>query len=122
MALSHHGIALTPAELNQKLKANNGYTFRGWIKWDTLKRITDGRVEVVLPKNPSHRDINAALDRGDPVLVKVILRSGAQHWVLLVGRDQNDYLMKDPLGDGKHLEPLATLESNILAVRIVRKT
>jgi hypothetical protein len=69
----------------------------------------------------TNRDIETALGEGNPVLVKVLLSSGVQHWVLLVGRDQKDYLMKDPLGDGLHLEPLSTLDSHIIAVRIVRR-
>jgi len=76
---------------------------------------------VILPQQPSHRDINAALAEGSPVLVKVILRSGVQHWVLFVGRDQREYLMKDSLGDGKSLQPLSSLGSDILAVRVVRR-
>jgi hypothetical protein len=121
MALAHHGVKEDPAELNRKLKAAGGYTYRGWVKWDALKRITAERVQVVLPQNPSHRDIEAALAGGNPVLVKVILKSGAQHWVVLVGRDEREYLMKDPLGDGRSLKPLSSLGSDILAVRIVRR-
>ncbi len=121
MALAHHGIRLDPSELNRRLKEADGYTYRGWVKWDALRRITAEQVRVDLPQNPSHRDIESALGAGNPVLVKVILRSGAQHWVLLVGRDQKEYLMKNPLGDGKGLEPLSALGSDILAVRIVRR-
>lgn len=122
MALAHHGVALDPSELNRKLKEADGYTYRGWVKWDALRKASGGRVRVDLPPNPSNADIERALDGGDPVLVKVLLRSGVQHWVLLVGRDQKEYLMKDPLGDGESLERLSSLGSEILAVRIVRRT
>jgi ABC-type bacteriocin/lantibiotic exporter with double-glycine peptidase domain len=121
MALAHHGMQEDPGTLNRKLKESNGYNYRGWVKWETLRRITAERVRVILPQNPSHRDIDTALAEGSPVLVKVVLRSGVQHWVLLVGRDQKEYLMKDPLGDGKSLRPLSTLGSDILAVRVIRK-
>ena len=121
MALAHHGIRLDPSELNRRLKEADGYTYRGWVKWDALRRITAEQVRVDLPQNPSHRDIEGALGAGNPVLVKVILKSGAQHWVLLVGRDQKEYLMKNPLGDGRSLEPLSALGSDILAVRVVRR-
>jgi hypothetical protein len=121
MALAHHGIDLNPAELNTRLKEADGYTYRGWLKWDAVRIVTDGQVQVELPQQPTHDDINRALADGAPVLVKVILRSGVQHWVLLVGRDREDYLMKDPLGDGTSLEPLSSIGSDILAVRVVRK-
>lgn len=52
---------------------------------------------------------------------EVIVPTGVQHWVLLVGRDQKEYLMKDPLGDGKSLQPLSSLGSDILAVRVVKR-
>ncbi|MBN8248217.1 MAG: hypothetical protein J0L84_12330 [Verrucomicrobia bacterium] len=121
MALAHHGMTNDPAALNRMLKDHDGYTYRGWVKWGAVNRITDGRIEVWLPQHPSHQVINAALAEGNPVLVKVILRSGFQHWVMLVGRDQREYLMKDPLGDGKSLQMLSSLGSDILAVRVVRR-
>lgn len=121
MALAHHGVIEDPAGLNRKLKEADGYTYRGWVKWDALRRITADRVRVMLPQNPSYRDIDAALAEGNPVLVKVLLRSGVQHWVLIVGRDQKEYLIKDPLGDGRSLQALSSLGSDVLAVRVVRR-
>ncbi|TBR17336.1 hypothetical protein EPO15_17125 [bacterium] len=121
MALAHHGIPMDPTTLNRRLTESEGFTRRGWVKWDALRRVTADRVQVLLPSRPTNRDIETALAAGNPVLVKVLLRSGFQHWVLLVGRDGRDYLMKDPLGDGRTLQPLSTLGSDILAVRIVAK-
>ncbi|MEP6668050.1 MAG: cysteine peptidase family C39 domain-containing protein [Chthoniobacter sp.] len=121
MALAQHGIALNPAELNQKLIQADGYTERGWIKWDTLRDISQKRVHIDIPENPSHRDINGALAAGNPVLVKIVYRPGVLHWVLLVGREGREYLIKDPLGDGKSLGLLSAYHSDILSVRIVAK-
>jgi hypothetical protein len=42
------------------------------------------------------------------------------HWVLIVGKDGRDYLMRDPLNDGKTLEKLSKYGSDIYGVRIVR--
>ncbi len=121
MAMAQHGIDMNPSELNRKLKEVDGYTGRGWIKWEAIKTVSGERVRIDLPQDPTHEVINEALAIGDPVLVKVVLRSGMHHWVLLVGRDENEYLMKDPLKNGKNLEFLSSLSSNILAVRIMRK-
>lgn len=121
MALAYHGIDLDPGELNRRLKEVDGYTLRGWLKWDAVRQVTDGRVRIELPSNPTQQTIDDALAAGDPVIVKVILRSGIQHWVLLVGREGREYLMKDPLGDGRNLLPLSTIGSEIHAVRIVSK-
>jgi hypothetical protein len=121
MALAQHGIPFTPAELNQKLIAADGYTERGWIKWDAIGAISQKRVRIDIPETPTHRDINQALAAGNPVLVKIVYRPGVLHWVLLVGREGNEYLMKDPLGDGKSLGLLSSYHSDIMAVRIVAK-
>jgi len=55
------------------------------------------RICIQLPRNPNNRDIEKALGQGNPVLVKVLLSSGAPHWVLLVGRDQKECLAIIPL-------------------------
>lgn len=122
MALAQHGIVLDPAELNQKLIQADGYTERGWIKWDAVEDVSQKRVRIDIPERPTHRDIDQALAAGNPVLVKIVYRPGVLHWVLLVGRDGKEYLMKDPLGDGHTLGLLSAYHSDILAVRIVRKT
>jgi ABC-type bacteriocin/lantibiotic exporter with double-glycine peptidase domain len=122
MALAQHGIAFNPAELNQSLKAADGYTEQGWIKWDVVRTISANRVRIDIPEHPTHRDIDAALAAGNPVLVKILLRPGVFHWVLLVGREGREYLMKDPLGDGKSLGVLSSFHSDILSVRIVAKS
>lgn len=120
MAFAHHGVSLDPLQLNRKLKEADGYTSRGWVKWDAIRRVSGQRLRVELTQSPSNRKIEKALGDGNPVLVKILLRSRAQHWVLLVGRDQKEYLMKDPLAREKRLQPLSSLGSDILAVRIVR--
>jgi len=121
MALAHHGIDLNPAQLNRALKECGGYTSRGWVKWDALRRVTKGAVRVRIPVRPTPADIERALDEGNPVIVKVLLASGIQHWVLIVGREKTEYLIKDPLGSGRTLDPLSKFPSDILAVRIVEK-
>jgi hypothetical protein len=121
MALAEHGVVLNPLELNRKLKEADGYTELGWVKWAFVEQVAANRVRIEISNKPTQATINDALARGAPVLVKVLLRPAVQHWVLVVGRDGHDYLIKDPLGDGKSLGRLADLSSDILAVRIVRR-
>jgi len=40
MALDHFGIHYTPKELNDGLKTNDGYTWRGLLKWQAVSTIT----------------------------------------------------------------------------------
>lgn len=121
MALAYHGIDLPPLVLNRRLAETGGYTENGWVKWVAVEKVASGKIDIALPQNPTHADLDAALRAGSPVLVKVFLAPGVQHWVLLVGRDGKDYLMKDPLGDGHSITPLSALRSDIYSVRIVRK-
>jgi len=127
MALAHHGVDLDPGKLNRALIERGGYTSRGWVKWDAVRQITSGKVRVRIPRSPAPSDIREALAAGSPVIVKVRLRSGILHWVLVVGlRDGGaggggEYLIKDPLGNGEGLEPLSKFGSDVLAVRIVEK-
>src|SRR5436309_6401131 len=39
MALDHYGLHLNPAQLNAWLKTNDGYTWRGWLKWGAVSRL-----------------------------------------------------------------------------------
>ncbi len=120
-ALSHHGLSISPGELNRRLKEAGGYTERGWIKWSAFDQIAKGSARIAVPNAPTHRDIDDALRKGNPVLVKVLLSPGVNHWVLLVGRDGHEYLMKDPLRAGRDIVPLSTIGSDIYAVRIAER-
>ena len=122
MAMDQHGIARTPAQLNRDLKAADGFTSKGWLLWSALGPVTDGQLRAEILWRPTHRDIDEALTAGNPVLVKVAPPSMFQHWVLLVGRDGREFLMKDPLDAAKTVRPLSSLHSHILAVRVVKRT
>jgi len=121
MALEHHGIHATPAELNAQLKAADGYTDRGWVKWEAVEAVTGGTVRIEAIDAPTTQHIDAALAAGCPVIAKVLLGGVQQHWVLIVAKEGDDYLAKDPLGDGASLDKLLKYRSGIQAVRIVRR-
>jgi hypothetical protein len=120
MALAQEGIDLNPAELNRALKRSDGYTSIGWLRWPALADVTDSRARAEILRKPTLRDIDAALAAGQPVIVKVAPPPMVQHWVLLVGREGREYLMKDPLDNARTVRPLSSLGSDILAVRIVK--
>jgi hypothetical protein len=120
MGLSHYGIRMTPAQLNDWLKTNGGYTSRGWLRWNAVARLTAGKVSAeVLPK-PTHGHLDAALRGGQPVLVKVLLDRLIPHWVLVVGKEGQEYLIRDPLGEARDPTPLSSYDSDIYGVRILK--
>jgi len=119
MALDSYGFHVTPSDLNAWFKTNNGYTWSGWLKWNGVKTMTGGKVVVRILSKPTHRDIDDALEHREPVMVKVLIRGVVPHWVLIVGKQEREYLIRDPLGDGKTMEPLSKYGSEIYGVRII---
>jgi hypothetical protein len=120
MALEHYGASFTPGTLNEALNANGGYTRRGWLQWGAVTKLSGGKASVEVLAKPTHREIDSALMAHQPVLAKVFINRVIPHWVLIVGKDGRDYLMRDPLNDGKTLEKLSKYGSDIYGVRIVR--
>jgi hypothetical protein len=121
MALAHHGIDLPPNQLNEKLKAKEGYTEQGWLKWNKIAELTDKKIRIDIPEKLTHETIDKALQAKQPVIAKVFLNRIITHWVLIVGKSGQEYLIKDPLGDGKSLDTLSKFGSDIYAIRIVTK-
>jgi len=121
MALAHYRIDLNPKQLNQLLNANQGYTEQGWVKWKVVTKMTDGQIRFYVPNHPGFTEIDAALTNQEPVLAKIRLYGLFTHWVLIVGKDGQEYLVKDPLGDGKSLDKLSQFKSKVYAIRVIKK-
>lgn len=121
MGLEPFGSAFSPKELNDALKANRGYTWRGLVRWDAIRQISAGKVTVEVVDTPSLALIDTALKNGEPVLAKVLLSKDVYHWVLIVGKEGVNYLVRDPLGDGAGVVQLSQYESDILAIRILKR-
>jgi hypothetical protein len=69
----------------------------------------------------SHARIDRALKSQQPVIAKVYLNGIIPHWVLIVGKEGNDYLMRDPLEDGKKVQRLSEYGSKIYAMRTLKQ-
>ena len=121
MGLGHFGIQQTPKELNERLKANNGFSLRGWLRWEAVSRLTDGKVYVDFRAPLKHETIDAALKAGQPVLAKVFINRVITHWVLVVGKEGTEYLIEDPLGSGQKPTRLSGYSSGVHAIRILKE-
>ncbi len=116
MLCNGYGFNETPATLNQKFKSLGpgvGYAgaTRNLIVVNALDRAQPGMRyadRVYCSGTPAPMDrINASLDANKAVLVQLDQSPSPlfqEHWVLLVGRAGNDYLVCDPLfaADGAH--------------------
>ncbi len=118
MLVSGHGYAETPKTLNEKLKSRNGFVSSG-IRWDVVSQV---HPQITLRENiPCENTdaplakINAALDAGQPVVVRVDSSPapGLQwHYVMVYARKgSDDYLMLDPYP----YQPGTTKEDSLMA-------
>lgn len=122
MGLEQFGIAIDPGELTRRVRAAGGFTETGLLDWPAVTKITGGRIEFDIPDAPTHAAIDDALRRHRPVLAKLRLASGVNHWVLITGKDSTEYLMHDPLADAADHDVFSRYGSNILAIRIMRRS
>ena len=102
MLISGHGYNETPRSLNEKLKNVNGFT-SSLIYWNKINQVYPQitlREEVRCENTDAPlAKINAALDAGQPVVVRVDSSPapGLQwHYVLVYARKGSDYLILDP--------------------------
>jgi Peptidase_C39 like family len=118
MVFKFYGIETDPQQLNWFLSAVDGYTDRGWLYWDRAAWVAPNRVRHVYEDLPSYQLIDSNLARGNPVIVRVRLRNGVTHFVVVAGKDGFDYLVRDPgAAAGTGLYPLRELHSDIEALR-----
>jgi hypothetical protein len=121
MALDYYGVKKTPKELNDFLKANDGYNSRGWLRWNSVDKISGGSVTMDYMGHPSHAVIDRALKNSQPVLAKVYIKGVIPHWLLIVGKDEHEYIMRDPLAEEGSIGHVSNYGSSIFAVRIPKK-
>lgn len=121
MACSNLGVKLTPQELNTRLKKADGFLPQGWVVWNALPKVSDGKLTADYHSKPSHVVMDEALASGAYPVVKYFLLGGIQHWCVIVGKDDEEYLARDPLRDDQEPVPLSALTEKIYAVRVVRK-
>jgi hypothetical protein len=114
------GAPVDPGELNRRLGASQGYTPEARVIWAKVPGATGGAVEVTVHALPEHAVLDAALEGGELAVVRFTLPSGAPHWVVVVGKDGDEYLVKDPLIEEPILK-LTSRTSSIQAVRVLRR-
>ena len=102
MMLSGHGHSETPKSLNEKLKKIKGFAGSGIVWWAVNQLYPQVRITSVIKCTDTPaplEQINAALAAGQPAIVAVDSTAAPgylSHYVMLIGRKGNDYLMLDP--------------------------
>lgn len=122
MALEYYGVRMPPKELNEFLKANGGYNPRGWLRWNSVEKVSGGKITMEYLGRPSHAVVDRALKNAQPALAKVYIDAVIPHWVLIVGKEGEEYTMRDPLGEENRLGKVSDYGGPIYAVRILGRT
>jgi hypothetical protein len=121
MVLASYGIDTDPDRLNTFLTNDGGYTPTGWLYWEKAAEYAPGRVEKAYEDLPSYRLIDNNLLAGNPVIVRLTLRNGTTHFVVIVGKQGWDYLTRDPARAPEWgVYPLKDLTPRIEALRFYR--
>jgi Peptidase_C39 like family len=122
MVLAYYGVNVDPGVLNTFLTGNDGFTPQGWVYWEKAAAFAPAKVRHVYEDAPSYYLIDSNLLRGNPVIVRVRLRSGVTHFVVIVGKRGFRYLIQDPGSNGEDgIYSLYLLVPKIEALRFYEK-
>jgi hypothetical protein len=122
MVLASYGAEVDPGTLNQFLRGNGGFTRQGWLYWEKAAEFPDASAEHIYEAEASHFLIDWNLLRGNPVIVRLRYPNGITHFVVIVGKQGYEYLIRDPGGryqDGLYF--LSEFGSPIEALRFYRQ-
>lgn len=107
---------LTPGDLNRIFSENHVYDGEGNIQWAAIEEIPGYSAEVFA--GVSESEIEECLNAGRYPIVRVRVKGlGSFHYVLLVGRQDGEYVCMDPLED--HVTRLSYYGNRVYAVRLV---
>ncbi len=120
MLFAYHGIPLLPDQLNQRLQEVDGFTGEGRLKWESLVELSGGRLRLDYVGSPTYELIDGCLRDHIPVLAKTPLNSATGHWVVIVGKHGDDYLVNDPLARRSEPVALSDVSAEISSIRVLR--
>lgn len=97
MALVNLGFATNPSDLNKRLTQADSFTPRGWLIWDGIRKVTNGKAKARFYKSVSEDLIHECMIDGYYPLVQFYLPNGRTHWAMIVDKSKQGYHMRDPL-------------------------
>lgn len=123
MIMKFYGLDTDPGRLNIFLRDHGGYDENNDLCWEGPTALAPDKVKHVYEDLPSYHLIDLNLRQGNPVIVRLRLSSGWTHFVVVMGKQGFDYLIRDPSRAGlqKGVYPLKELGSKIEALRYYEK-
>src|ERR1700758_298481 len=96
MVAAFYGIKTDPQQLNAFLTRMGGFTGDGLIHWSRVPSIAPAHLQLAYDGGPSYELIDSNLLAGNPVIAVIPLPDGGYHFVVIVGEEGRDYLIRDP--------------------------
>ena len=87
--------------------------------WNALEQATGGALQVTVFGEPDDKQIDQCLMDGHYPVVKFMLDDKVQHWALVVGKTETDWVVRDPLDNTRTVRPLGDLTSAFESVRCI---
>jgi len=118
-AIAHLGVPMDPQQLNRLLSQNGGYQDADllWYKIKDSVPPVDYHYQRIFTSRTIERDLEAGLL---PIVNVKYHKTGYTHWVLIAGAKDGDFLILDPLGDGRTSMRLSE-HGKVYAYRVIRK-
>lgn len=122
MVLAAYGVDTDPQRLNAYLTTHGGYVGDGLLVWEKAAEIAPrGQVEKAYEDTPSYALLDANILKGNPVIVRIHLRNGTTHFVVVAGKQGWDYLIRDPARPADYgVYPLRKITGRIEALRFYK--
>jgi len=118
MVLRAYGVDTDPQRLNAYLTTHGGYVGDGLLVWEAAAELGGGQVKKAYEDLPSYALIDEQILRHNPVIVRVKLRNGTTHFVVIVGKEGWSYLIRDPARPADYgVYPLSRIVPRIEALR-----
>ena len=120
MDLCYYNYDVLPTDINNEFIKADAYTDDGLLIW---YKINDAykNIEYDYAKVFSGKTIDEALQNGLLPIAKVkYKKTGVFHWVLIVGAQDGDYLVLDPL-DKTNVPIVLSTHGKVYAYRVLKK-
>jgi hypothetical protein len=123
MVMKFYGVDTDPGRLNVFLRNSGGYDDNNDLQWEGPVAMAPLVFRKQYEDLPSYFLIDWNLFRGNPVIVRVHLLSGWTHFVVIMGKQGFDYLIRDPSSAGrrKGVYPMREIGRPIEALRYYEK-